>query len=149
MKANAMNSMLYSYMETAIIVREVIDSLYQNGALTEDDLSSQTDTDFLETLVSIAAELEDENQRNGAEYTLEDLREKAEPMIIKAYGKEPKMFTIHRNYWKEVTVEASSYEEAIKQVNNDCLFDTAILMPEETKLSEVNGVPVSRQEVVW
>lgn len=142
MKANAMNSMLYAYMETAMVVREVANSLYQSGTLTEDDLSSQTDTDFLETLVEIAVELEDENQRNGAEYTLEDLREKAELMIIKAYGKELKRFTIHRNYWKDVTVEASSYEEAIKQVNNDYLFDSATLMPGETKISEVNGVPV-------
>lgn len=142
MKADAMNSMLYAYMETAMVVKDVAGGLCQSGELDEDKLLSQTDTDYYETLVEIAAKLEDENQRNGAEYTLEDLREKAESMIIEIYGKELKAFTIHREYWKDVTVKASSYEEAIKQINSDCLFDKVTLMPGETKVSEVNGVPV-------
>ena len=129
MEANTMNSMLYFYMETAMVVKDVATGLCQSGKLDEDMLLNQTDTDYYETLVEIAAELEDENQRNGAEYTLEDLRDKAEQMILKEYGKELKRFTIHRNYWKDVIVEASSYEEAIKQINNDYLFDSVTIIP--------------------
>ena len=83
MKQSILDCKLYSYMETAVIVygafRNVLDQI-------EDAVYSESDCDTYETLIGIAIEIENENQRNGGDYAIEDIREKAEPMILQEYG---------------------------------------------------------------
>lgn len=127
--SNVINSLIYSYMETAMVVSEEFHNLYDSKSLDEDALYNETDNDTYETLVDIAGKIEDMSQDDENGYTLEDIREKAIPMILEEYGKkDEKEFEVTRHYYKTVKVMAINEDEALIKVRGNYLFDTVNLI---------------------
>ena len=141
--AQTTEAKVYQMMETSLIVSEVFMNLLYNGdEINEDYIYGESESDTYSELVDIALEIERINQTEKEMY-VEDIKEKAEELILKKYGKPAlRTYTIRRDYWKEVTVEAESYEDAKQKINEGYLFDKACLEPGDTELCEIDGIPV-------
>lgn len=81
-----MQAMLHKYMETAMVVMEAFQNLYDK--LDKDKIYSETDIDTYDSLYDIAIQIEDYNQRSGDELCIGEIREMAEERILEEYGLE-------------------------------------------------------------
>ena len=128
---------VYQMLETAIIVSETFANLYHAKELNEDCVYYECESDTYETLIEYVLEIEKQNTEDNPLY-IEDIREKAEEMILKDYGKpSTKKYSVQRGYFKEVIVEANSREEAAKIANENHMFDNVTLEPGDTEVSEI------------
>ena len=93
---------VYQMLETAIIVSETFMNLYPDK-IDEDIVFSESETDTYNTLIGIALEIEKQNIDDNPLY-IEDIREKAEEMILKEYGKKPKDDREVRSYGIDIVV---------------------------------------------
>ena len=116
---------VYQLMETSIIVAGEFGALLRNNELNEDYIDEECDTDTYSNLIDIALEIEKQNTDENPIY-IDDIRGMAEEMILKEYGKKKK-YEVTRNYYKTVTVEANTPEEAMKIANEKDLFATVTL----------------------
>lgn len=126
---------VYQMMETSLIVSEVFMNLLHNGdKINEDYIYGESESDTYSELIDIALEIERINQTEKVMY-YEDIREKAEELILKKYGKK-KEYEVTRNYYKTVIVKANTPEEAMKIANEKDLFAAVTLNGGE---DSVNG----------
>lgn len=128
MTISQITATVYSYMETAMIVREVFSNLWEDNKLDDDLYYGESDSDTYATLVDIAVRIEDESQSNEDDYCMEDIREKAESYILKEYGKkveekymyavleDPEILLNERN---SKLIGVYETEEIANQVKND------------------------------
>lgn len=129
---------VYQMMETAMIVSETFVNLNHKEMLNEDYVYGESESDTYATLIGYALDIEKQNTVNNPLY-IEDIREKAEEMILKDYGKPStfKKYSVQRGYFKEVIVEAKSREEAEKIANENHMFDDVTLEPGDMEVSEI------------
>lgn len=128
---------VYQMMETAMIVCEIFTNLQHKEMLSEDYVYGESESDTYATLTAYALEIEKQNTEDNPLY-VEDIREKAEEMILKDYGKpSTKKYSVQRGYFKEVIVEANSREEAAKIANENHMFDDVTLEPGDIEVSEI------------
>ena len=128
---------VYQMMETAMIVSEIFANLNHKEMLNEDYVYGESESDTYATLTGYALEIEKQNTEDNPLY-IEDIREKAEEMILKDYGKpSTKKYSVQRGYFKEVIVEANSREEAEKIANENHMFDDVTLEPGDMEVSEI------------
>jgi hypothetical protein len=127
---------VYQMMETAMIVSETFANLNHKELLSEDHVYGESESDTYATLTAYALEIEKQNTEDNPLY-VEDIREKAEEMILKDYGKpSTKKYSVQRGYFKEVIVEANSREEAAKIANENHMFDDVTLELGDIEVSE-------------
>lgn len=116
---------VYQLMEASMIVAEEFGALFRDEKINEDYIYSESESDTYDTLIGITLDIEKQNTDENPIY-IEDIREMAEEMILKEYGKK-KEYTVTRNYYKTVIVEANTPEEAMKIANEKDLFAAATL----------------------
>ena len=77
---------VYQMLETAMLVSETFDNLSHKGELDENWIYSESESDTYATLIGYVLEIEKQNTEDHPLY-YEDIREKAEEMILREYGK--------------------------------------------------------------
>ena len=77
---------VYQMLETAMIVSETFANLNHKEMLNEDYVYGESESDTYDTLIGYALDIEKQNTEDNPLY-IEDIREKAEEMILKGYGK--------------------------------------------------------------
>lgn len=128
---------VYQMLETAMIVSEQFQNLYRAKKLDEEYVYGECESNTYANLIDMALEIESQNINETPLY-MEDIREKAEEMILKDYGKpSTKKYSVQRGYFKEVIVEANSREEAAKIANENHMFDDVTLEPGDMEVSEI------------
>lgn len=116
---------VYQLMEASIIVAEEFGALLRAEKINEDYVYGESESDTYNTLIGITLDIEKQNTDENPIY-IEDIRIMAEEMILKEYGKK-KEYEVTRNYYKTVTVEANTPEEAMKIANEKDLFAAVAL----------------------
>lgn len=126
---------VYQLMEASMIVAEEFGALLRDEKINEDYVYGESESDTYDTLIGITLDIEKQNTDENPIY-IEDIREMAEEMILKAYPKKKK-YAVTREYFKQVVVEADSIEEAKTMASSQYLFDNATLEPGDITAEQV------------
>lgn len=126
---------VYQLMEASMIVAEEFGTLLRDEKINEDYIYGESESNTYDTLIGITLDIEKQNTDENPIY-IEDIREMAEEMILKAYPKKKK-YAVTREYFKQVVVEADSIEEAKTMASSQYLFDNATLEPGDTTAEQV------------